>query len=121
MSISVYQRPNKKWKADVELHGLRKTKTFDKKIDATNWSRATERDLILNAATTTALQSKIVLTLREALQRYSDEVSIHKKLQKKNVSELIILKKSSPMLIGYSRLIKVNLLNNGKKQLLRDL
>ncbi|WP_288382940.1 hypothetical protein [uncultured Acinetobacter sp.] len=40
MSISVYQKPNKKWKADVELNGLRKTKTFDKKIDATNWGRS---------------------------------------------------------------------------------
>ncbi|WP_243901731.1 hypothetical protein [Acinetobacter bereziniae] len=67
MSISVYQRPNKKWIADVAQNGIRKTKIFEKKIDATNWSRATERDLILNAATSTALQSKIVLTLREAL------------------------------------------------------
>ncbi len=44
-----------------------KQKTFEKKIDATNWSRATERELILNASTSTALQSKRVLTLREAL------------------------------------------------------
>ncbi|MDU4393362.1 MAG: hypothetical protein E7I55_05155 [Acinetobacter ursingii] len=46
MSISVYQKPNKKWKADVELEGLRKTKTFDKKIDATNWARSAEPELI---------------------------------------------------------------------------
>ena len=51
MSISVYQRPNKKWIADVALNGIRKTKVFDKKIDATNWARFAEPELILNAAT----------------------------------------------------------------------
>ncbi|MFW1665089.1 MULTISPECIES: tyrosine-type recombinase/integrase [Acinetobacter] len=96
MSISVYQKPNKKWKADVELEGLRKTKTFDKKIDATNWGRAAERDLILNAATEAALQSKVVLTLREALQRYSDEVSIFKKTAKKERQRIEYFKEVLP-------------------------
>ena len=37
--------------ADVALNGGRKTKTFDKKIDAINWARFAEPELILNAAT----------------------------------------------------------------------
>ena len=51
MSISVYRKLNKNWMADVALNGVRKTKTFDKKIDATNWARFAEPELILNAAT----------------------------------------------------------------------
>lgn len=31
MSTSIYQRPNKKWKADVVLNGVRVTKTLEKK------------------------------------------------------------------------------------------
>ena len=96
MSISIYQRPNKKWKADVELNGVRKTKTFEKKIDATNWGRATERDLILNAATEAAIKKKVVLTVREALQRYSDEVSIYKKTAKKERQRIVYLKEALP-------------------------
>ncbi|MFW2151889.1 tyrosine-type recombinase/integrase [Acinetobacter gyllenbergii] len=83
MSVSVYQRPNKKWKADVLVNGVRKTKTCKNKIDATNWGRAEERDLLLNASTAEALKKKTVLTVREALQKYSDEVSIHKKTARK--------------------------------------
>lgn len=96
MSISVYQRPNKKWKADVELNGVRKTKTFEKKIDATNWGRVAERDLILNVATEVALKNKVVLTVREALQRYSDEVSIHKKTAKKERQRIEYFKEVLP-------------------------
>ena len=96
MSISIYQRPNKKWKADVELNGVRKTKTVEKKIDATNRGRATERDLILNAATEAAIKKKVVLTVREALQRYSDEVSIHKKTAKKERQRIVYLKEALP-------------------------
>lgn len=55
MSILVYQKPNKKWKADGELECLCKTKTFDKKIDATNWERSSERDLLLNTTSKTIL------------------------------------------------------------------
>ena len=37
--------------ADVALNSIRRTKTFDKKIDATNWARFAEPELILNGAT----------------------------------------------------------------------
>ena len=55
MSISVYRKLNKNWMADVALNSIRRTETFDKKIDATNWARFAEPELILNAATEFAL------------------------------------------------------------------
>ncbi len=38
MSTSIYQRPNKKWKADVVLNGVRVTKTLEKKELAIRWA-----------------------------------------------------------------------------------
>lgn len=88
MSTSIYQRPNKKWKADVVLNGVRVTKTLEKKELAIRWAKETERDLILNDSTQKALNSKIVITMREALGRYSDEVSRFKATGKKEMQRI---------------------------------
>lgn len=96
MSVSVYQRPNKKWKADVLVNGVRRTKTCKSKIDATNWGRAEERDLLLNASTEAAIKKKTVLTVREALQKYCDEVSVHKKTAKKEQNRIKYFKENLP-------------------------
>lgn len=84
MSASIYQFKNIKWRADVAVAGQRRSKTFERKKDAQEWAVITERDLMLNHSTREALKSKnIVLTVAEALRRYSAEVSEFKKTAKK--------------------------------------
>ncbi|HCK29774.1 MAG TPA: site-specific integrase [Acinetobacter ursingii] len=96
MSRSIYQRKNGKWNADVAVDDVRCSKSFERKKDAQEWAILKERDLILNKSTKAALQKKVVLTLREALQRYSDEVSIYKKTAKKERQRIEYFKEALP-------------------------
>lgn len=83
MYRSVYQLKNGKWRAEVKVDDVRKTKVHPSEFAAKNWAQQIERDIILNNQTLAALRSDVVLTLSEALTRYSNEVSAHKKTGKK--------------------------------------
>ncbi len=97
MSASVYRRENGTWKADIVVSGQRRSKTFDRKKEAQEWAVLTERDLMLNHATREALDSKnIVLTVAEALLRYSVEVSEFKKTAKKEKQRIRYLIENLP-------------------------
>lgn len=96
MSTSIYQRPNKKWKADVELNGVRATKTFERKEDVVRWAKEKERDLLLNEATQRALKKSIVMTMREALNRYAEEVSRYKPTGKKEIQRIHYFQNNLP-------------------------
>lgn len=96
MSSSIYQRPNKKWKADVELNSVRATKTFERKEDVVRWAKEKERDLLLNEATQRALKKSIVMTMREALNRYAEEVSRYKSTGKKEIQRIHYFQNNLP-------------------------
>ena len=78
MYRSVYQLKNGKWRAEVNVDNVRKTKVHKNETLAKAWAQQTERDIILNNQTLAALRTDVVLTLDEAFTRYSDEVSSHK-------------------------------------------
>lgn len=97
MYRTVYKTQNGKWRAEVNFdRSIRKTKSFDSKNDALRWAKEIERDLILNDSTKKALQSKIVLTLDEALRRYAAEESIHKKTAKKEIQRINYFRNNLP-------------------------
>lgn len=83
MSTSVYQLENGKWRAEVIIGKLRKTKVNATKTLAKKWAAETERDLILNAQTIQTMANAPIITMAEALKRYAAEVSILKKGAKK--------------------------------------
>lgn len=97
MYRTVYKTETGKWRAEVHFtKEIRRTKTFEKKNDATKWAQNTERDLILNDATQKALKSKIVLSLDEALRRYAEEESVHKKTAKKEIQRIKYFRNNLP-------------------------
>ena len=97
MSSSVYQTSTKKWRADVAIDKMRRSKTFEKKKDAQNWAILTERDLMLEKSTQSAMSKhNIVLTMSEALSRYSREVSEFKKTAKKEKQRIVYFQNNLP-------------------------
>lgn len=88
MSSSVYTLKNGKFRAEISLFGKRKTKVCTTKQEAKHWIAVTERDLLLNNNTQQALKQQPIITLEEALGRYSREVSIFKKTAKKEIQRL---------------------------------
>jgi integrase len=63
-----------KWRAEVERNGVRRSQTFETKAAAVNWAAVEEAEIL--ALKRGAYPRK---TLGEALTRYSEEVSEHKK------------------------------------------
>jgi len=88
MSLSIYKQKNGSWRADLEAYGQRKSKVLKTKSEAKRWSEVEERELFLNYSTDQALQRKIVVTVTEALTRYANEVSPHKKTAKKEIQRI---------------------------------
>ena len=82
MSLSVYQQANGSWRADLRVLNVRCSKVRKTKIEVLKWAMEKERDILLNNSTEEALKRKIVLTVHEALTRYSNEVSRYKKTGK---------------------------------------
>jgi integrase len=69
---------NTTWQAQVRKKGYpRKTKTFDRKSDAVNWSRMIEREM--DAGTWRNINGADRLKLEDALERYLTEVSVRKR------------------------------------------
>jgi hypothetical protein len=81
---------------NVRCSKVRKTKT-----EVLKWAMEKERDILLNNSTEEALKRNIVLTVHEALTRYSNEISRYKKLERKKRSGLNIFKSICRMLIGH--------------------
>ncbi|QHH99205.1 tyrosine-type recombinase/integrase [Acinetobacter dispersus] len=105
MYRSIYKTANGKWRAEVKIDDLRKTKVHDTEAAAKTWARETERDIILNNQTLAALRKDVVLTMNEALNRYSNEVSSFKKTAKKEKQRIIyfqrVLKNTDWPLVNY--------------------
>lgn len=83
MSLSVYQQANGSWRADLCVLEVRCSKVKKSKAEVLRWAAERERDILLNHSTEEALKKKVVLTVHEALSRYSAEVSNFKKTSKK--------------------------------------
>lgn len=96
MSCSIYQINNGKFKADVQVNGCRKTKTFAKKSDAVKWAKEFERDVVLNAQSVQAISAPVFLSLHEALSRYAQEVSVKKITGRKEQELIARLQKQLP-------------------------
>lgn len=88
MSLSVYQQANGSWRADLRLLDVRCSKVKKSKLEVMKWAAERERDILLNHSTETALKRDIVLTVHEALSRYSNEVSSFKKTWKKETQRI---------------------------------
>ncbi|KAA8733911.1 hypothetical protein F4V57_07630 [Acinetobacter qingfengensis] len=86
--ITIYQLKSGKWRAEVRFEGLRKTKVHATEKDAKKWAVLQERDFILNHNTEIALKKKTILTVDEALTRYSNDVSQFKKTAKKEMQRI---------------------------------
>lgn len=96
MYRSIYQTRNGKWRVEVKVDDIRKTKVCESESSAKNWAKETERNLILNNQTLAALRSDIVITLSEALNRYASEVSNFKKTGKKEKQRIEYFKNTLP-------------------------
>ena len=96
MYKSIYQTRNGKWRVEVNVNDIRKTKVCENETSAKNWAKETERDLILNGQTLKALRSEIVITLSEALTRYASDVSSFKKTAKKEKQRIEYFKNNLP-------------------------
>ncbi|MDQ1209764.1 hypothetical protein QE380_002687 [Acinetobacter baylyi] len=88
MSLSVYQQANGSWRADLRVLNVRCSKVRKTKTEVLKWAMEKERDILLNNSTEEALKRKIVLTVHEALTRYSNEVSRYKKTGKKEAQRI---------------------------------
>ncbi|WP_445114990.1 tyrosine-type recombinase/integrase [Acinetobacter sp. WZC-1] len=88
MSLSIYQLENGSWRADLSAYNQRKSKVKKTKAEVKRWAAETEREFFLNYSTAVALNKKIVLTVHEALSRYSAEVSMHKATAKKEIQRI---------------------------------
>lgn len=89
MSLSIYKQKNGSWRADLDAYGQRKSKVHATKADAKRWSEIQEREFFLNYSTQQALNKKYVITVGEALARYSNEVSRFKKTAKKEMQRIL--------------------------------
>lgn len=99
MSLSIYQLANSKYKADVQCHGIRKTKTFAKKSDAKAWAVAFEREIMLDYQTQQALTSEVrIISMYDALSAYARLVSPSKKTGEKEQKMLARLQRELPNL-----------------------
>jgi integrase len=65
--------PSGRWKAQVYVMNKRTSKTFDTKFQAQEWAKRTELDLRLDPS------DSHLWTMEQLLEKYRDEVSIHKK------------------------------------------
>jgi len=101
MSLSVYQQANGSWRADLRVLDVRCSKVRKSKLDVMKWAAERERDILLNHSTAEALKKNIVLTVHEALTRYSNEVSRFKKTSKKEMQGLSTFKVLYPRLTGH--------------------
>lgn len=93
MSISIYKRDTK-WRADVIVGKLRKSKVHRTKAEAREWVTATERELLLK--TSLNIQSQVKLTVAEALNIYKKEVSPTKKTYKNELNRINALLRNLP-------------------------
>lgn len=96
MSLSIYKNKNGGWRGDLEAYGQRKSKVKKTKAEVLRWAQEMEREFFLNYSTDLALNSKIVLTVDEALTRYMNEVSLHKKTAKKECQRIKYYKNNLP-------------------------
>ncbi|MCH7306579.1 site-specific integrase [Acinetobacter sp. NIPH 1852] len=96
MSLSVYQQANGSWRADLRVLDVRCSKVRKNKADVLRWAAERERDIFLNHSTEEALKRNIVLTVHEALSRYSTEVSRFKKTWKKETQRIKYFQSTLP-------------------------
>lgn len=96
MSLSVYQQANGSWRADLRVLDVRCSKVRKSKQDVMKWAAERERDILLNQSTEEALKKNIVLTVHEALSRYSTDVSRFKKTSKKEMQRIKYFQSTLP-------------------------
>ena len=96
MSLSIYKKENGTWRGDLSAYGQRKSKVKKTKAEVIRWAQEQEREFFLNYSTDQALNAKIILTVDEALTRYMNEVSIHKKTAKKECERIKYYKNNLP-------------------------
>jgi len=97
MSISVYQLPSGKWRADVSVKTLRRSKVERLKSKANAWARMTEADLTRELATINAMRpGNQVVCLDYAIERYSIERSPKKATYENELKKIKVLRERLP-------------------------
>lgn len=84
--MATYRRVGKKWRAEIARLGVRKSGMFASKREAQEWAAKVEFSI-------THTPRK---TLHDALQRYLDTVSIHKKGKRWEASRIAVFKRQMP-------------------------
>lgn len=92
MSISVYKLPTGKWRADVAVGQVRRSKVHRLKGEAQDWARSTERALLLDAPLhdprTAAVARPVAVTVTEAFRAYAASESPLKKTGRKEAMRI---------------------------------
>ena len=73
--MASYSKSGKRWRVAVAVQGVRDTKTFSTKAEATAWAAERESEIRSGATQHPAAKK----TLNEAFDRYLKEVSVHKR------------------------------------------
>lgn len=91
-----YIRKDKgRWRAEVEKKGIRKSRTFDTKSEATQWAAVEEADIIRDDGARFPRK-----TLADALRRYGEEVSPRKKTEARELKRIAFLEREFPELLA---------------------
>ena len=77
--MATFRKRNNSWRAEVYKNGIRKSASFDTKAQAKAWAAKVESDIDANNLETPDENNK---TGADAFERYSNEVSVEKKLER---------------------------------------
>lgn len=91
--MAYIRKSGKKWRAEIERNGTRKSATFNTKAEASLWATKIEADILLSKRG--VFPEK---TLVETMHKYADEVSASKKGQKYELLRLALIEREYPWL-----------------------
>lgn len=93
--MAYVRKQRNKWRAEVERKGVRVSKTFLTKAEATQWAAVEEAELIQSEG-----QRFPRKTLADALKRYEEEVSPRKKTEAAEIKRLERIARLFPELVA---------------------
>ncbi len=105
--MATFRKRAKGWYAEVYKHGVRAYATFPTKAQAKEW--AANKEMEIQASQGLMINSDA--TFYDAVIRYLDEISVHKKAHKWNVNKKRILLEASFANVPVSKLLASHIAN----------
>ena len=84
-----------KWKVQIQVNNIRKTKRFESKKSASRWAEETKIKILQNQNL-----EKINITLREVIKDYIEQFTAHKKTAEKETKMWIRFVRDNPELVN---------------------